>query len=580
MGKVFFCIFFLAIQVFSQENEPYLSNKSYTFEGAISAYKSLAAQNPKTSRYLEMGSSDYGLPMPLFIMNSSGDFSKKSLQSKPVILINNAIHAGEPCGVDACIKLSKELLKAPGLLPKNCVIAIIPIYNIGGAHNRNCCSRANQNGPEQYGFRGNAKNLDLNRDFIKADSKNSLAFYAIFHYLKPVIFVDTHTSNGADYQHTMTLITSQLNKMNPTLASFIKHKLNPFLFDAMKKGGYPMVQYMNTKTEIPDDGIVDYLETPRYSTGYTNLFQTIGFVTEAHMLKPFPARVEATYTFLKKLIEFTDQHHEEILANRLKAMKEDEALEKVSLNWVLDTNVYDTIPFLGYAARYKKSEVTGIDRLYYDQTSPYSKYIKYYNTYLPVDEVKTPHYYIIPQQWESVVRLLRMNEVPVYALNAPTNLSVEGYEILTYETTKSAYEGHYLHSNIKVKSHQKILPYRKGDFVVPVRNTKLRFIVETLEPHAVDSYFAWNFFDATLQQKEWFSAYVFEDEAAEMLKNDPALKAEFEKKRANEPEFAASDFAQLYFLYKRSPNYEPTVNLYPITRLMTPLDQSLLAPAQ
>jgi hypothetical protein len=199
---------------------------------------------------------------------------------------------------------------------------------------------------------------------------------------------------------------------------------------------------------------------------------------------------------------------------------------------------------------------------------------------LPVDEVKTPHYYIIPQQWESVVRFLRMNEVPVYALNAPTNLSVEGYEILTYETTKSAYEGHYLHSNIKVKSHQKILPYRKGDFVVPVRNTKLRFIVETLEPHAVDSYFAWNFFDATLQQKEWFSAYVFEDEAAEMLKNDPALKAEFEQKRANEPEFAASDFAQLYFLYKRSPNYEPSVNLYPITRLMTPLDQSLLAPAQ
>lgn len=570
MSKFLFVVFlaFTYQSVFSQE-DIYLKNETYTFEGVVEVFKELAKKYPKKAQFTEVGQSDYGLPIPLFIMSDAGKFSRDELKNKTVILINNAIHPGEPCGVDACVKLSRELLEKG--LPKNVVIAIIPIYNVGGAHNRNCCSRANQNGPIEYGFRGNAKNLDLNRDMIKADSENTKAFYTIFHFLKPTIFVDTHTSNGADYQHSMTLITSQLNKMNPILADYTRTKLNPYLFGEMEEANYPMVPYMNTVNETPDDGIIDYLETPRYSTGYTNLFNTISFVTEAHMLKPYPVRVEATFSFLNHLIEFMDQENEALRMMRETAIKAAQNQTYLHLNWKLDTTTFDTLLFSGYEARYKKSEVTGNDRLYYDHASPYKKYIRYYNRYVPTDSARVPNFYVIPPQWTAVIALLKLNQVEVKTLKTPTKIAVETYEIIDYSTKNTPYEGHYLHSNIKTKTHSDSIVFRAGVYIVPARNQNIRFIMETLEPRAVDSYFAWNYFDAILQQKEWFSAYVFEDEAAEILKNNTELRTEFEHLKETDSSFAKNDFAQLYFIYKHSPNYENTANRYPIARSFAPL---------
>lgn len=574
MLKQFIFPFFLFfIFDLSAQQDIYLNNETYTYEETIQIYKNFAEKFPKKTTYMEKGSSDFGLPMSLFLMSEKGDFSKETIQSQHVILINNGIHPGEPCGVDACIKLCREYLN--GKIPKNVIIAIIPIYNIGGAHNRNCCSRANQNGPVEYGFRGNAKNLDLNRDFIKTDSKNTRAFQAIFHYLKPAVFVDTHTSNGADYQHSMTLITSQLNKMNPALAQFTENTLNPYLYKSMEDD-FPMVPYMHTFKETPVDGIIDFLETPRYSTGYTNLFNTISYVTEAHMLKTYPVRVEATYQFLTHLIQFMTDYPEEIKAARNKAQEELLQQEYLHLNWQLDTTVFDTIPFKGYQAVYKPSAVTGKERLFYDHKQPYEKHIRYYNHYVASDSVKIPTYYILPKAWSYFILDLSNNQIPHYSLAADQMLTVDSYEILDYTTTSSPYEGHYLHSNIQTNtvSHERL--FRKGDIVIPVRNEALRFIMETLEPRAVDSYFAWNYFDAILQQKEWFSAYVFEDEAAEMLKKDAQLTADFEAMKASDSSFASNSFAQLYYLYKRSPNYEPSVNLYPVAKTYENLDEILL----
>lgn len=553
--------------------EPYLKNQTYTYAEATEQYKSLDSTYADC-KYYEFGNSDYGHPVSLFVINKGG-MEVEGLENKGRILINNAIHPGEPCGVDACIKLAKELL-AENKVPENVVIGIIPIYNVGGAHNRNCCSRANQNGPKEYGFRGNAKNLDLNRDFIKADSKNTLAFYKIFHRLKPHLFVDTHTSNGADYQHTMTLITSQLDKMNPALANYTKEKLNPFLFSKMEEENYPMVPYVHSVKSIPDHGIMDYLETPRYSTGYTNLFNCIGYVTEAHMLKPYEERVNATYLFLKHLIAFTNDNHKELDEKRKESIKAINAIEKLPLNWTLDTLRYDEITFKGYTAAYKPSKVTGLDRLYYDRDKPWTKKIKYFNRFTPSKYVEIPNYYIIPKAWDKVIELYQLNGIPVYQLKEDQLLTVEGYYIEDYKTGGRPYEGHYLHKSIEVDKVEKTINYAAGDYIIPVRNENIRFIVETLEPHAPDSYFAWNYFDATLQQKEWFSSYVFEDEAPEILANNPDLKAEFEEKQRTDSSFAANSFAQLYFIYKHSDHYERTSNFYPITRYNGNLDETLI----
>ena len=544
----------------------FTGNESLTYEGCISQYREFSSSE---FGYLkEFGSTDIGEPLHLFILTSDDLNEKKLSSNKVTILINNAIHPGEPCGVDASVMFVNTILNDENLahILSKVNIAIIPMYNIGGGLNRGCCSRANQNGPAFYGFRGNAKNLDLNRDFIKCDSKNAEAFMSIYHYLKPHIFLDTHTSNGADYQYVMTLITTQPDKATPPVRSYLNNVMVDELYSKMEAVGYPMAPYVHTLGSTPDDGIKDYLETPRYSTGYSTLFNALGFVSETHMLKPYSERVQSTYELMIQLLNFSEGRCDEIIEMKNRADTFSKALKTFDISWKLDTSRYEEFMFKGYEAKYKKSEFSKNQRLYYDQDAPYEKLIKYYNRY-PADlRVEAPDYYIIPQAWREVISLLKLNGVSLTPLDQDSLMDVEFYFIENYETAPNPYEGHYIHSKVKLTAEKVSQKFRKGDYLVPVNQFSNRYIVETLEPEGTDSFFAWNFFDSALQQKEWFSTYVFEDVAAEMLKTDPELKAEFVQKQKESDDFSKNQWAQLYWLYQHSENYEPTHNRYPIAR--------------
>lgn len=551
--------------------EFYQQNRTLTHQEAILNYKRLEKAYPESCRLITKGETDVGKPLHLFVLDESGQFDPAAARksNKSILLINNAIHPGEPCGVDACLTLSRLLLENKEMYKylEDVAICIIPMYNLGGALNRSCCSRANQMGPEQYGFRGNYQNLDLNRDFIKCDSKNAFAFVDIFQEWDPDVFVDTHTSNGADYQHIMTLITSQLDKMAEPIAKFTEQEFEPALYKHMKEVDYPMCPYAHSVGKTPDSGIKDYLETPRYSTGYTNLFHTISFVSETHMLKPYEERVEATLQFLNGLIEFMAKNKTDLFRARNTAKKESTFQMYFPIQWELDTTNMDSILFHGYESGYKPSTLTGADRLFYDRDQPYSKYIPWYRNYPVTDSVKAPKYYVVPQAWEEVIRRLQSNRVKMIPLQKDTSIEVTVYYIEDYETVKQPYEAHYLHYEIETTKKVAILKYYRGDYLIPVNQISNRFIVETLEPRAVDSYFAWNFFDGILQQKEWYSPYVFEDRAVEILEENPELKKRFDQRKANDPSFANNPRMQLYFVYKSSPYYEPTHNRYPVTRI-------------
>jgi len=433
--------------------------------------------------------------------------------------------------------------------------------------NRGCCSRANQNGPEAYGFRGNARNLDLNRDFIKMDSENAKLFATIFHRLNPDVLVDTHTSNGADYQYTMTLLTTQLDKLNLKLSSMVKTKMLPELYSKMAEKDFPMSPYVHTMGPTPDDGIYDYLESPRFCTGYGALFNTIGFTTETHMWKPFPARVQSTYEFLKIVRSYTNENHSAIKLARKAAFEHDQSKTSFELGWVLDTTKYEQFNFMGYEAEYYKSEVTGQETFRYNRKKPWTKDIRYYNRYQATNVIEKPQFYVVPQAWQEVISRLKYNEVKLTPLTSDTSFIVQSYYIEDYDTGKRPYEGHYLHRDVKVRKEEQLVSFMKGDFLISTNQRNVRFAVETLEPQATDSYFAWNFFDEILQQKEYFSHYVFEEKAAQMLKDDPALAEEFKAKKDKDEAFAGNHWGQLYWIYQRSDNYEPSHSQYPVFRV-------------
>lgn len=568
---LFLLFVFTAMTTFAQLT-PYekSGNKATaTYHEAISYYESLAKAYPDQAKLLSYGKTDFGKPLHLLVLSKAGLFEPAKIKAtdKRVLLINNGIHPGEPEGIDASMMLARDLLKSQKL-PSNVVICIIPVYNIDGSFNRTSTSRANQNGPLAYGFRGNSKNYDLNRDFIKTDSKNSAAFQQIFNIWQPEIFVDTHTSNGADYQYTMTLIPTQKDKLNPVLSNYLTSNMLPYLYAEMKAKGFELIPYVNSIKETPDNGISGFMESPRYSTGYAALHNTIGFMPETHMLKPYDKRVESTYKLLQTYIEIVERDAEIIGENKKKA---DEAIAKQStftLDWKLNREKFEEIEFKGYAAKYKTSEVSGLDRLYYDRNEPYTKTIKQWNNFEPALTVEKPIAYLIPKAWDKVIKLLVLNNVKVHQLKSDLKLEVEAYYIADMKTAQKPFEGHYLHSAVKVETKAQTINYYEGDYVVYVNQKANRYIVETLEPQAPDSFFNWNFFDSILGQKEHFSSYIFEDTAAELLNKNPSLKQKLEQEKAKNPELAKSAYAQLEFIYKNSDYFEPTFMRYPIGRLV------------
>ncbi|MES2456083.1 MAG: M14 family metallopeptidase [Bacteroidota bacterium] len=540
-----------------------------TYDQAIAYYKNLDAAYPQ-AKLISCGLTDFGKPLHLLVLSKKQIFDPLQVRKNGlrVLLINNGIHPGEPEGIDASMMLARDLLKG-NKLPENVVICIIPVYNIDGSFNRTSTSRANQNGPLAYGFRGNSKNYDLNRDFIKTDSKNSRSFQEIFNSWQPEVFVDTHTSNGADYQYVMTLIPTQKDKLNPLLSAYMTRTMIPALYAGMKESGYEMIPYVNSVEETPDAGITGFLESPRFSTGYTTLHNTIGFMPETHMLKDYDKRVDATYALLLHYIRIVERDARIIGENKAKADEETIGQNTFAIAWKLDEQKFDEIEFKGYAARQKTSGVSGLDRLYYDRNEPYTKKIKQWNNFVPALTVEKPIAYIIPKAWSRVIELLKLNRVRMYEFKEDSNLPVDSYYITDYKTQPKPYEGHYLHSGVQLKTVSQKLVFYKGDFVVYMDQPLNRYIVETLEPQATDSFFNWNFFDSVLSMKEHFSAYVFEDTAAELLKNNPELKTKLEQEKQKKPDLAKNAEAQLDFVYQNSAYYEQTYSRYPIARLTT-----------
>jgi hypothetical protein len=549
----------------------YENNETVTWEEAIRMYQWLDEQY-EDARLLQVGWTDAGRPLHLFVIDRGRSFSPEQIREsgRNILFINNGIHPGEPCGVDASLKLASDLLSGRDSCAHyldHTVVAIVPIFNVGGALNRGSYHRANQNGPVEHGFRGNARNLDLNRDFIKLDSRNTQSLVAVLRSWDPDIFVDTHTSDGADYPYAITLINSHTQRHEPSEASFLDSTLIPFLFKGMEHSPYLMSPYVQSLKRSPDQGIVGFMDYPRYTSGYVSLFNTLAFTVETHMFKPYQDRVLSTWYFLREALRFSGIYGKELAEVKRVAWQEKLNRREFTLQWALDTTRSEPINFSGYKVKQSISKVTGQPTYYFDRSDPWNKEIPYYRYFKPVLTVSVPDFYILPSAWREVVERLQLNGVEMNQLMTDSVIEADIYYIEKYETMQQPYNGHYMHSNVTTREVHEMVQLRAGDWMIPTRQKAIEYLVQTLEPNGYDSFFAWNFFDEILFRNEYFSPYIFEETAEALLKNDPLLKKEFENKRRDDPEFAANGYSQLRFIYERSPWSESTYMRYPVYRM-------------
>jgi len=570
--RLAFTIQFLifSLQVYCQEiGKNYLNNETFTYNDLIDSYKKFDQQSEKL-KLLEYSKSDGSFPIHLAVFNNLQKFDapQQNGENELVILIMNGIHPGESDGIDASFLFTQKLINGEIKIPNQVTICIIPVYNIEGMINRKEFTRTNQNGPIEKGFRGNGLNLDLNRDFIKSDSKNTIAFYEIFNDWNPDVFIDNHTSNGADYQYTMTLIATQKQKLGGKTADFLYQKMLPEIYSQMKSRNWELAPYVNVFGNPPDEkGFDEFLETPRYSTGYAALFSTIGFVPETHMLKPYKNRVESTLAIMEVILEFSKNHIQEIKKSRMIDTQAASLSKEYKTNFKLNKNVFDSITFKGYEAEKLPSKIGNYKRLFYNRNKPFTKKIRYYNFYEPSLTINLPKAYIIPKtQWKTIEKL-KYNKVEMIDLMSDTIINVNAIYIDQYECSSKAYESHHYNRNVKSILKPTKIQFLKGDKVIFMNQSKNRFIAEVLEPMANDSYFSWNYFDGFLDQKEGFSDYVFEDDAFQLLQEDKNLNSKFETWKEQNPDKLNNQYEVLEFIFKNSKHYENEYNRMPYFRI-------------
>ncbi len=555
----------------------YDENQSLEYHEVIDAYRQLASYYDK-AKLTEMGPTDTGRPLHLFLLSGDGDFDPVSLKEKgrSIVLINNGIHAGEPAGIDGSIEYAVNLLEnkdgMAGVL-ENTVIAIIPVYSIGGYLDQSRYYRMNQDGPEYKGARRNARNLDLNRDFMKQDSKNARSFAEIFHSLDPDVFIDTHTTNGMEHQAVMTLIASMHQKLPGPMAEFFKEEMQPELYRRMNEetdhGMIPYLQLID-RSHIRR-GIAGFNDHPHYSSGYAALFNTLAFITETQFARPYPERVLATLDFIRFTVEYTARHTDRIRQMRKEASAQTKTRESFVLDWAPDMAQYDPIVFKGYETSQSTTPLTNrtVTNYHYDRS--WSDTIAFYDYFTPLVTVRAPEAYIIPQAWEEVIDRMAQNGVRIDRLEKDTIVEAETTYVEDFEVSGTSNQGRHTISQLETRTELTNRQFYKGDAIIHTNQPANNYIVHALEPEAPASFLRWGFFTSALEDGEGWWIYGFEDYAWERLQEDEALRKAFEARKAENEAFRNDPRAQLEFILSqvREQEVERSWHLYPVGRLVS-----------
>lgn len=491
-------------------------------------------------------------------------------KGKSVILIQNCIHSGEVEGKDACMLMLREMLisKEKKDLLENVILLIIPVLNVDGHERRSPFNRPNQNGPKQMGWRTNALNLNLNRDYLKAESNEIKAFLSLFNEWLPDFFIDNHTTNGADYQYHITYAVPTHQNLDKNLVTFIKSKFLPNMISKVEQDGFIVGPYMDFKHGTIESGILDLAAPSRLSHGYCAAQNRIGLLVETHSLKPFENRVFSTKSMMEHTIKFISDNSSELISLNKEAdynPTKTYLYEKKKFPLVLvESGKFEMYRFKGFDWYEEYSSILGGTVRKYTK-NPIEIEIPIFNNCKSKIKIIVPEAYLIPIEYKFVVDKLLLHNVKIFKCNSLNLVDVERYRFSNVSFAHRPYEGKQL-PTFTINSFKEKLQINKNFFFVPTNQRTLRVIVQLLEPEGVDSLVSWGFFNSIFERKEYAEAYVMEPIAQQMMKNDSELRNEF-KKKCEEEKFCKNIFDRLDFFYTRSPFFDKNENVYPISRL-------------
>lgn len=533
--------------------------------------------------YQSFGTSGEGRELPLLIAANDETFTVEAARKKgkAIILIQACIHAGESDGKDAGLALLRDIAitkTRTGLL-KDAVILFIPIYNVDGHENFNAFNRINQNGPDEMGFRATSANLNLNRDYMKADAPETRAFLRLWNQWKPDFFIDCHVTDGADFRYNLTYEFAHHFEVSPFIKNWMNEHFDKNIAAKVEREGNLLTHYLQFDGREVAKGIETFIPTPRFATGYTPLRNRAGLLIETHALKPHKSRVRGTYDILRYTIEEVNTHKASLFEANKKADAETVERGKsydANRQFALKQQITEkSVPFdfKGVEYRLEDSEISGMKRIIYG-TKPLDITIPKFDEARITASVAPPLYYIVPPQWTDAVEVLQAHDIKFQRLTKPLKIEVESYRFTDVKFAAASFENRVT-LNFKANPITELREFPANSVVIPLAQDAANVAIHLLEPNSPDSLVYWGFFNAIFEQKEYGEGYVLEKLAREMLAKDANLRKEFDE-RLKDEKFAKSPFARLSFFYERSTYFiNQRIGFYPVGRITTKLDEKI-----
>jgi hypothetical protein len=573
--------FFLFVQLSAQDTEfqTYYEKSQYLgtprYDETIEFCKKLDKASP-ILKYTTFGKSPQGRDLPLLIADKKGNFTPEAVRKSgnAVLLIEACIHAGESDGKDAGLMLLRDIAVYKKNLPllDHVTILFIPILNTDGHERFGPYNRINQNGPEEMGWRTTSQNLNLNRDFMKADAPEMQAWLGLYNKWLPEFFIDCHVTDGADFQYTMTYALETKGCMEKNLSEWTAKTCETYLVGEMKKSGYPIFPYVQFRNwHDPRSGLTVGVAPPMLSQGYTAVQNRPGLLIETHMLKPYKARVSSTSAMIIHTLELLNKEYKTLqtLVAKADAYSASDQFRKEPFPVNFSESLKDStkIEFLGYDYTIDTSDLTGGLWFKYNNRKPTIWQLTMFPNCIADKFVSLPEAYLIPPQCSSIIEGLRIHGVKMTRLNHEVTCTVKTSRFTRIRWQQKPFEGHHKLTYELIDTTEE-KTFTAGTMVVDMNQRTARVIAHLLEPASPDSYAAWGFFDRYLEQKEYAESYVMETMAREMIKSNPALKTEFDQKKISDKAFASDPDAMLNWFYSKSVFWDNQLNLYPIGRIV------------
>ena len=531
-------------------------------------------QWPQQVRCFEFGRTPEGRPMLALAASADGtlDAAAARRAGRPIVLMQGGIHSGEIDGKDAGFLALRQMLE--GSLAKdalkNATLVFVPVFNVDGHERFGRWNRPNQVGPEEMGWRATAQNLNLNRDYLKAEAPEMQAMLRLLGEWDPIMYVDLHVTNGAKFEHDISYtVTPTLAGQEPIRQAAIAMR-DELMKRATEKGSLPVDFYPSfIKDDDPTTGFAVSVGPKRFSQAYWAGRNRIGVLVETHSWKDYRTRVRITHHTIISLMEMAARDGKKWLAA---AQASDSDAAKIGGSTVAltytNTPHVQTLEFRGYEYQRVPSAISGALMTRYNDKRPQIWRIPLYDEVKPDITVMAPRGgYLIPPSYARMVGdKLTLHGIEFRTLNqAQSGSEVEVFRATKAEPSSATFEGRSIFNAEGNWSTEK-RDVAAGALFVPIAQAKSELLMALLEPRDPDSMVSWGFFAAAFERKEYMEAYVAEEVAEQMLSKDPALRREFER-RLDDPAFATDANARLDFFYRRHSSWDERYNLYPVFRV-------------